>query len=60
MAVVKDAHAAEREARDRERLVREAQRMAGLGGGVGGRKRGVTSGVGEGNGGRRKRGRGGE
>ncbi|KFZ15157.1 hypothetical protein V501_02842 [Pseudogymnoascus sp. VKM F-4519 (FW-2642)] len=54
----KDPHTAEREARDRERLVREAQRMAGLGGG-GGRKRGVGSGSGGGEeGGRRKRGRG--
>ncbi|KFX90621.1 hypothetical protein O988_08104, partial [Pseudogymnoascus sp. VKM F-3808] len=53
----KDAHTAEREARDRERLVREAQRMAGLGGGGAGRKRGVGSGSGGGEeGGRRKRG----
>ncbi|KFY92618.1 hypothetical protein V500_04115, partial [Pseudogymnoascus sp. VKM F-4518 (FW-2643)] len=44
--VAKDPHTAEREARDRERLVREAQRMAGLGGGGAGRKRGVGSGSG--------------
>ncbi|OAF54347.1 hypothetical protein VC83_09455 [Pseudogymnoascus destructans] len=57
--VAKDPHTAEREARDRERLVREAQRMAGLGGGGGERKRGVRSGSGGGEeGGRRKRGRG--
>lgn len=37
----KDAHTLEREARDRERLLKEAQRMAGLTGrGNGGRKRG--------------------
>lgn len=52
----KDPHAAEREARNRERLLKETQRLAGLGGGL---KRRSDDGTDGGRSGKRKR-RGGE
>lgn len=59
---VQDPHTLEREARNRERLVREAQRIAGLTGGMpGARKRSRDDGEDlNGRKGRKKRGRGGE
>ena len=58
---VQDPHTLEREARNRERLLKEAQRIAGLSGLAGGRKRSRDDGEdASGRKGRKKRGRGGE
>jgi len=58
---VQDPHTIEREARNRERLLKEAQRIAGLAGMAGGRKRSRDDGnEGGSRNGRKKRGRGGD